>query len=299
MNKRNLRDKGITLIALVVTVILLLILASVTIKSVMGEGGLLQMAKKATDLSRNAIEDEKEKLDGYLSWFNQTGGGDEGGNGNENPDEMYDVEIIVRDDTTLAEVSVDTSIMIYSDQNFENLVKEVPIKGSIADTKLPIGKYYCTLKEAPEGYRERGSLPASYGADNFLIFCNFSVLDESGSGADLYLYKRTYEEDYDKSQKNIDINMAVQGFKTIVEESEDSGLESETNKCNINIYQIGQYNEATGKFEYVEQLKQLGYEGQVKINTYYQYKELGRKLLKSPINELIKYSGSGQENRHI
>ena len=47
MKRETLREKGITLIALVVTIIILLILAAVTISLILGQGGLLQRAKNA------------------------------------------------------------------------------------------------------------------------------------------------------------------------------------------------------------------------------------------------------------
>ena len=46
--KKSLKtSNGITLIALVVTIIILLILAAVTISLILGQGGLLQRAKNA------------------------------------------------------------------------------------------------------------------------------------------------------------------------------------------------------------------------------------------------------------
>lgn len=50
------KNKGITLIALVITIIVLLILAGVTIASITGENGILNKASEAaieTELARN------------------------------------------------------------------------------------------------------------------------------------------------------------------------------------------------------------------------------------------------------
>ena len=47
-------SKGITLIALVVTIVVLLILAGITITYVLGEGGILDMAKQAAIETENA-----------------------------------------------------------------------------------------------------------------------------------------------------------------------------------------------------------------------------------------------------
>ena len=54
--------KGITLIALIVTIIVLLILAGVTIATLTGDNGLLQKAGEAKQASDNATTDEKVRL---------------------------------------------------------------------------------------------------------------------------------------------------------------------------------------------------------------------------------------------
>ncbi len=51
-------EKGITLIALVVTIVVLLILAGITITFVLGEGGILDMAKEAAKRTNEAKEQE-------------------------------------------------------------------------------------------------------------------------------------------------------------------------------------------------------------------------------------------------
>ncbi len=42
LENKNLNERGITLIALVITVVILIILATVSINVVLGEGGLIQ-----------------------------------------------------------------------------------------------------------------------------------------------------------------------------------------------------------------------------------------------------------------
>ena len=60
------KQKGITLVALVITIIVLLILAMVSIKIVM-DGGLITRASKATDT--HTIEAEKEAIAiGYAAY---------------------------------------------------------------------------------------------------------------------------------------------------------------------------------------------------------------------------------------
>ena len=65
MKRGIFKEKGITLVALVVTIIILLILAGVTISLVVGQGGLIQRAKNSGDIYKEAEANESEELDEY------------------------------------------------------------------------------------------------------------------------------------------------------------------------------------------------------------------------------------------
>ncbi len=56
------KTNGITLIALVVTIIILLILAGVTISMLTGENGILTKAQKAKEQTEIASQEEQRKL---------------------------------------------------------------------------------------------------------------------------------------------------------------------------------------------------------------------------------------------
>ena len=58
------REQGITLVALVITIIILLILAGVTLTTALSENGLFQRAKVSAEKYKEAEEDEKEKIEG-------------------------------------------------------------------------------------------------------------------------------------------------------------------------------------------------------------------------------------------
>ena len=61
--KLNLKERnGITLIALVITIIVLLILAGVTIATLTGDNGVLTKAESAKTETENASAEEKVKL---------------------------------------------------------------------------------------------------------------------------------------------------------------------------------------------------------------------------------------------
>ena len=57
--------KGITLIALVITIIVLLILAGVSIATITGENGILERAKSAKEASENVTNEENSRISQY------------------------------------------------------------------------------------------------------------------------------------------------------------------------------------------------------------------------------------------
>ena len=64
-NKKQMKkteERGITLIALVITIIILIILATVTLNVVLGEDGLIQRAQEAKDMTEEAAKEEQDSL---------------------------------------------------------------------------------------------------------------------------------------------------------------------------------------------------------------------------------------------
>lgn len=62
MNKLKRQNEGITLIALVVTIVILIILASISVNLVFKEDVLIDKAKQAKDMQINAQEQEDHTL---------------------------------------------------------------------------------------------------------------------------------------------------------------------------------------------------------------------------------------------
>ena len=56
------KESGITLIALVVTIVVLLILASVSITVVFGDNGILELAKEAGEKTNEAVKSDLEDM---------------------------------------------------------------------------------------------------------------------------------------------------------------------------------------------------------------------------------------------
>ena len=63
-------EKGITLLALILTVVIMIILAAVTINVALGEGGLVDQAKWAAEQTANSAKSEQEQLDDVADQIN-------------------------------------------------------------------------------------------------------------------------------------------------------------------------------------------------------------------------------------
>ena len=65
---RSIKEKrGITLIALAVTIVVLLILAAVTISFVLGEDGIINKAKEAANAMNNAVSNDQKELNDLIN----------------------------------------------------------------------------------------------------------------------------------------------------------------------------------------------------------------------------------------
>ena len=84
---RNSRQKGITLIALVVTIVVLIILATVSILAVFGDNGIIARAQTAKDTHEKGKADETNTLDDYASYIGNylDGKGGSSGEGSDTP----------------------------------------------------------------------------------------------------------------------------------------------------------------------------------------------------------------------
>ena len=118
-SKRNyLKEKGITLIALVVTIVVLLILAGVSINALFGDSGIINKAKDAQNRMNNAQESDLNALNDLDKWVNNqvngtTGGGTTGGDDNPStPPKISTLVGTVVDKNTKAEDAYGNKITI-------------------------------------------------------------------------------------------------------------------------------------------------------------------------------------------
>ena len=77
-------SSGITLVALVVTIVVLLILAGVTITSLLGDDGIITKAQQAADSMNQAIQNEQSELNALIEELNSIMAGN-GVGGDDNP----------------------------------------------------------------------------------------------------------------------------------------------------------------------------------------------------------------------
>lgn len=60
--KNFFEQRGITLIVLVVTIVVLLILAGVSINAILGDNGIVNKAKEAQNVTDNSTKQDKENV---------------------------------------------------------------------------------------------------------------------------------------------------------------------------------------------------------------------------------------------
>ena len=83
MEKQKIKSvKGITLIALVVTIVVLLILAGVSVNALFGNSGIIEKAKEAQNAMDKAKENDEKQIGELTNWIDNQVNGTTGGNNN-------------------------------------------------------------------------------------------------------------------------------------------------------------------------------------------------------------------------
>ena len=89
-------ENGITLVALVITIVILIILATITINAAFGEGGLIARAEQAKNLTEEATRKEQESLNSLMDEYDKIV------NGEETNEEGTGIYVTLYEDGTLA-----------------------------------------------------------------------------------------------------------------------------------------------------------------------------------------------------
>ena len=103
INKKSARrnysnQTGITLIALVVTIVVLLILAGVSINAIFSENGIIKRAKDAQNKMDQATQNDLDAINGLNNWIDGKINGSSGGNttgGDDNPSTSPKISTLV------------------------------------------------------------------------------------------------------------------------------------------------------------------------------------------------------------
>ena len=80
MKTKIKQEKGITLIALVVTIVVLLILAGVSVNAIFSENGIIKRAKDAQNKMNQAAENDQKGINELSNWLDSKINGNSGGN---------------------------------------------------------------------------------------------------------------------------------------------------------------------------------------------------------------------------
>ena len=165
--KRNIQDKGITLVALVITIVILIILAVVTINFAFGDNGLISQAERARDYQANAdstdsklLNDATEYIDGII------GGSGSGGGSTEEPEEPTIPSTVEKakesgeafDDTTTIKDDLDNDVTIpggfhIADDSGTKVEEGIVIEDEIGNqfVWIPVGEYNVSTSINAEG----------------------------------------------------------------------------------------------------------------------------------------------------
>ena len=162
--KERLSEKGITLIALVITIIVLLILAGVSIAMLTGDNGILTQAQRTKNATEIAAENETEMLDEYNNVLNNYINNDvtvtaKEISNSENKDKYYGA--IVDGYTCENDEAVNNWKILYSDGNNIYLIAD----DYISTDYCPLSKAGNAVKKNTGNYKYGAGFSNIYESD--------------------------------------------------------------------------------------------------------------------------------------
>ena len=160
MNKKlkNKQEKGITLIALVITIVMMLILVGITMVAVLGDNGVIGKAKIAGNKYEKAEIDEIQYLNELSNLMNNYISKD-----NSESSNKYKFTIKYRDNNENPVKFEKSVIYVYDNEESANRgndyiaqIGNESIKNENDEESiyLPIGIYWLSFKAAPNGYNK-------------------------------------------------------------------------------------------------------------------------------------------------
>lgn len=228
-------NKGITLIALIITVIVMLILAFTTMNLLIGENGILKKSSEGTEIYKNSAKDEATSL-------------------NEVEEQMGDLINKIEGKPRLIinlinynqnqKIQADCAIEVYTDKACQNLLKTITIeKENYTQERCyetydvpEQGTYYLVVKSVPQNFvklNEVYTRTITKEQNNIweIAFVEEDISNESGP----------FDRDYAMS------------FTFTYPSGVEDGLE-----IPVKVYKIGEYDEEYDKIIYDVKLENLG-----------------------------------------
>ena len=251
MNFKNKtkNSSGITLVALVITIIILLILAGITIHALF-DGGIILKAKQSADKYNQEADKEKEMIDSIFD---------------DDDDDNKDDELAKNTKLSMNLINREGEILggpctfsIYTDEKCENLLQQVSIpEGESSyqfESMLKSGTYYVVKEVVPAGHKLNYRIPKPYeiiaGEENILdIQLTAGWGMPSTAGAGIYAYSESGYVSGDLVGSIDTVELYIDRDKGYYEES--------LGDVTVNIYEVGVYDKYTDTYNFINEFSYL------------------------------------------
>ena len=201
-------QKGVTLVALVVTIIVLIILAGISINLILGDNGIITLAKRAKENTELAKVEEEQQLNELYKELEAEGGNSSGGSNDNAIEKLAEFKKAIANAIGDAggikpEFSAETSVF---EDNIKGIVKEVTKSATATADNISEGKTAWVNGELVTGTgadnKESYDNGSKNGTDEYIT--NFDVLARYAYTSDgtKYWYTGTkkYTRDTDKNE---------------------------------------------------------------------------------------------------
>ena len=232
-DKRNyLKEKGITLIALVVTIVVLLILAGVTINAVFSDSGIIKKAQDAQNKANESVQKDMEQINALENWMNENTGENNQGKFTQ------DVTIITADPAIEKGKSVkitnDITYESYTSTRVQDTVKRFDA-GEISSTKNLMGKLAVATEEPLQ--TNKGNKIDLNRVRTLTLFRDIYLTDGNSKE---YTLEGTIKLKY---KENLLKNLEIEMSDIIV-------MEISPNTERVSLYELESYDKNTGEISF-------------------------------------------------